>query len=66
MLAISAILKCTPASWVDKIPIKLDESKDSGNDAIMKAFNKATGPGGATKKDDPLNEPLLKAKWIII
>ena len=62
VLAISAILKCTPASWVDKIPIKMDESKASDNDPIMKAFNKATGPGGAPKKEDPLNEPLLKAK----
>jgi len=38
-ILVSTILKCTPAHWVDKLPIKVDENKAiDPNDPLMKAY----------------------------
>mmetsp|Transcript_20687 Transcript_20687/g.14847 ORF Transcript_20687/g.14847 Transcript_20687/m.14847 type:complete len:226 (-) Transcript_20687:116-793(-) len=44
-LAVSALVKATPADWVEKVPVKIDEDKPMGEDSsLMKMYNdKAKG-----------------------
>ena len=54
-LAVSAIVKATPAEWVEKIPVKIDEDKPMGEDSsLMKMYNdKAKGKvSTATRGND--------------
>ena len=52
VLIVSTALKLTPPSWVDKIPIKMDESKKIGDDdLVMNYFNKGVGAAKPSKKE---------------
>jgi len=41
VIIVSTILKLTPAHWVEKLPIRVDENKAlDANDPLMSAYNK--------------------------
>jgi hypothetical protein len=39
-LLVSAVLKLTPAHWMKKMPIVVDENKQVEEDGLMKLYNK--------------------------
>lgn len=60
-LAVSAVVKCTPAHWVEKMPVQIHEDKVMGEDsAMMKMYNdKAKGKVSVARESntyDQINE----------
>jgi len=51
-LPVAWLVKLTPASWVEKIPVKIDENNAIGQDSkLMNAYTKGVKGKVVTKKD---------------